>query len=573
MFTPIVADDWRGALPASGAHAVDVVRAYHERTKHRPEAYSRGPETLDWDSGPAPFRRFEGAPIISLPRLHEHPELELGGARSSRRPPRARALTPETLGAFFEHALGITAWKSRGPDRWAVRVNPSSGNLHPVEGYLLARNVAGFEDGVHHYQPEDHALAGRASWAPDATEQAPRAWIALTTIPWREAWKYGERAFRYCQLDTGHAIAAFERAAALFGWTVREQPHVGTETLAQTLGTSRSEDYPIVRFAETEREECEVLLELTAGTPQPPIEAKTLRRWSAAARFHGRATPIDPRPMYSWPILWDVARATRSRDEFPSLSERSAGALGPASERTSAATIRGRRSARRFDPDFALDPDAFSRLLTPLSEALHADARRTRGEPSLELVLFVHRVQSLVPGVYLAPTNGHEGSALTRVLSQRFELPRVRGKVRGALGALELLELATAPPRELMRATRRLHCHQDIAATCSFSVAMVANLDAALLGGSNVYRRLHRQAGRLGHALYLGAEAERLGGTGIGCFFDDEVLSFVGLAGTGLAPLYHFAVGMPVEDAGTTTEPFEPNRHRSASPDTHSKES
>ena len=35
------------------------------------------------------------------------------------------------------------------------------------------------------------------------------AWlVALTSIHWREAWKYGERAFRYCQHDLGHAIAA-----------------------------------------------------------------------------------------------------------------------------------------------------------------------------------------------------------------------------------------------------------------------------------------------------------------------------------------------------------------------------
>ena len=32
--------------------------------------------------------------------------------------------------------------------------------------------------------------------------------VGLTSIHWREAWKYGERAFRYCQHDVGHAIAA-----------------------------------------------------------------------------------------------------------------------------------------------------------------------------------------------------------------------------------------------------------------------------------------------------------------------------------------------------------------------------
>ena len=34
--------------------------------------------------------------------------------------------------------------------------------------------------------------------------------MALTSITWREAWKYGERAFRYCNHDVGHAQHAFE---------------------------------------------------------------------------------------------------------------------------------------------------------------------------------------------------------------------------------------------------------------------------------------------------------------------------------------------------------------------------
>ena len=48
--------------------------------------------------------------------------------------------------------------------------------------------------------------------------QDARLLVALTSIHWREAWKYGERAFRYCQHDLGHAIAAVSMAAALLGW-------------------------------------------------------------------------------------------------------------------------------------------------------------------------------------------------------------------------------------------------------------------------------------------------------------------------------------------------------------------
>ena len=42
-----------------------------------------------------------------------------------------------SLGLFFELSLGLSAWKEYGPSRWALRNNPSSGNLHPTEGYLV----------------------------------------------------------------------------------------------------------------------------------------------------------------------------------------------------------------------------------------------------------------------------------------------------------------------------------------------------------------------------------------------------------------------------------------------------
>ena len=36
--------------------AYATVIRYHEATRHRFAAYARGPETLDWDAQPAPFR-------------------------------------------------------------------------------------------------------------------------------------------------------------------------------------------------------------------------------------------------------------------------------------------------------------------------------------------------------------------------------------------------------------------------------------------------------------------------------------------------------------------------------------
>ena len=136
-----------------------------------------------------------------------------------------RPLDRASLGSLLELALGITAWKEHGAARWALRANPSSGNLHPTEGYLLVAGAGGVPAGLHHYLSRDHVLERR--WTPPVPEALagllpPGVFVlGFASIHLREAWKYGERAFRYCQHDAGHALAAVGLAAARLGWTAR----------------------------------------------------------------------------------------------------------------------------------------------------------------------------------------------------------------------------------------------------------------------------------------------------------------------------------------------------------------
>ena len=97
---------------------------------------------MDWENQPDPFRTYEGAPIVELPLAGDDldapwDELHTPGAVSS------RPLDRSSLGALLELALGLTAWKEVPGSRWALRANPSSGNLHPTEGYALICNFCG----------------------------------------------------------------------------------------------------------------------------------------------------------------------------------------------------------------------------------------------------------------------------------------------------------------------------------------------------------------------------------------------------------------------------------------------
>jgi hypothetical protein len=59
----------------------------------------------------------------------------------------------------------------------------------------------------------------------------------------------------------------------------------------------------------------------------------------------------------------------------------------------------------------------------------------------------------------------------------------------------------------------------------------------------------------MGQALYLEAEAWGLRGTGIGCFFDDELHAFFGLKDDTYRVIYNFAMGYPLKDPRLRTHP------------------
>ncbi len=539
-------------IPQNPVAPDNPLAAYHARTRHRFEAFAEGPGQLDWDAQPAAFRHYAGAPVSLLPLAADRFERPFGDLDVPPATPIPADAT--SLGALLELAFGLSAWKSWGPNRWALRCNPSSGNLHPVEAYVLAAGVPGVGDGLHHYDPEAHALEGRALVEADGGR-----WLAvgLSSVMWREAWKYGERAFRYCQLDVGHAVAALAYAAALLGWEVAPLT-LPSGTLAGLLGLDREEDFPTGRFSFTEDEEPEILLAIRAPGIHAPPAGPALLDWIAPASWHGSPSAIDPSPGYRWPIVDKAARfSRRPADALPALHPvfPRLPALPPHATASGAAQlIRQRRSGQRFDPRHTLPRADFYRMLDALLPRPRAPFTAQEADPAIHLLLFVMRVDGLPTGLYLVPRTPDAA------------IPADLGSPRPAADFapdcpphLGLVQLAALGLQEVQRLARSLSCHQDIASTSAFSLGMVA--DFGRLGADgHAYRSLLREAGIVGQVLYLEAEAAGVRGTGIGCFFDEPVHQAFGLAGTRWQSVYHFTVGTPVTDTRIETSPPYPQR-------------
>ena len=232
---------------------LELVKQYHEQTKHEFNRYARALGYMDWANQPDPFRRYEGAPLYELPLLAagDDPVAPSYESLFSSQPVDPQSLSLNSLSRFFEYGLSITAWKEYGGNRWALRSNPSSGNLHPTEGYLLIRETADLplKAGLYHYAPKEHGLEHRCYGSNEVIEAllhpfpAQSFFVGLSSIHWREAWKYGERAFRYCQHDVGHALGTLRIAGATLGWRVVLLTELDDRTIGALLGLNRLHEF------------------------------------------------------------------------------------------------------------------------------------------------------------------------------------------------------------------------------------------------------------------------------------------------------------------------------------------
>jgi SagB-type dehydrogenase family enzyme len=562
----------------SSADPVDRVIHYHSRTKHHFYRYARALGFLDWANQPDPFRRYDGAALLSLPLLtvDEEPRSPSYEAIYQDNAIRSRAVTVASLSRFLEYALALSAWKRVGETQWALRSNPSSGNLHPTEGYLILPSVSqgSIPAGLYHYAPREHGLERRADVPAAQVARLMKAFppgsflLGLTSVHWRESWKYGERAFRYCNHDVGHAIGSARIAAATLGWKMVLLDGMDHRTIAMVLGTDRADDYA---NAEPEHADCMAVLwptaEFVSEASIPlhldPAAVKDL----TGAPWHGRANRLSRDNPVPWDIideaaaasskptfedgsltLWDVecAKADPVGNQEPCVTHKTSPSAGQ--------IIRQRRSAVAFDGKTSITADVFYRMMVRVMPAGERPCLKRPmpwdslpWDPLIHLLMFVHRVDGMTPGVYVLARDRRKLQLLQQSMNPQLEWTAAPD----CPPDLPLYWLLEGNAQGL---AAQISCHQAIAGDGAFSLGMLAEFEGPLRqGGAWWYPRLFWEAGLVGQVLYLEAEAAGVRGTGIGCFFDDPVHEIVGVKNLSIQSLYHFTIGGPVEDTRLQT--------------------
>jgi SagB-type dehydrogenase family enzyme len=540
--------------------ALDITLAYHERTKHHPFRFAPALGYMDWETQPDPFRRFEAAAVLPLdflpvgPEPRYEPVFALGHIAPS---PLDRA----SISQLFQDALALSAWKQAGSSRWSLRVNPSSGNLHPTEGYLVAGPIAGLHPrpAVYHYTPFEHALELRVELSGEAwlkiAAQLPEGavLVGLTSIHWRESWKYGERAFRYCHHDAGHAIGSFAVSAAGLGWEAKLLESLTDGDLAVLLGVH------VQTGVEAEHADCLLAVfpqgaGFTIGEQQVFTIPGTVSDELRNARWSGVPNRLSS-DHHPWPVIDEVAAATEKLSPpgeafwSPITFENSSLVIGD-SPLALRCIIHQRRSAVALDGHTGLTRDAFYRILLKVMPGLRQVPFTTLPwRPCVDLLLFVHRVADLTPGLYALLRDPARKEALEGSMDRAFAWTR-------SAGCPESLPLFFLEEGDARGAAQQTSCDQKIAADGVFAAAMLTEYRASLEAfGPWFYRRLYWETGVIGQVLYLEAEASGIRSTGIGCFFDDLTHRVFGLTGDRFQVLYHFTLGGPVDDPRLQTHP------------------
>lgn len=555
---------------------LEVVKHYHEQTKHEFNRFARSLGYMDWANQPNPFRRFEEAPLFKLPLLsqEDHPISPSYESLYTSEENPCQPLDINSLSRFFEYALSITAWKEYGGNRWALRSNPSSGNLHPTEGYLFLGQYPDLplEAGLYHYAPKEHGLEHRLMCSTDAAQTLLQSFpshtilVGLSSIHWREAWKYGERAFRYCQHDIGHAIGTLRIAAATLGWRMIVLSGMDDRTIGALLGLNRLDE-----FEQAEMEFPELIAAVfttvdSGSTPIPltlneeDIERCIQEDWQGKANRLSRDNPIP------WEIIDEVAKAswkhsTETEKLPPASLARPTHTEGQGKEASASAgqIIHQRRSAVALDGTTSISAQSFFTMLQrvfpqgdwPVAQRpMPWDA--ISWDPTIHLALFVHRVDGLLPGMYILLRRS------APLVKEHFQKSMHEQFVwKTPEGCPEDLPLYLLEDGNAQNLATQVSCGQEIAGQSAFSLGMIAEFDSALeTHGPWFYRRLFWETGLVGQVLYLEAEAAGVRSTGIGCFFDDPVHRVLGwYPHTQFQSLYHFTVGGPVEDHRLTTLP------------------
>ena len=467
--------------------------SYHEATKNWPgDNLAR---RVDPAIVPRPFKLYRHIEPLPLP--------------APRRSEEEAAATSEldigTLAGLLHYSAGIMRRSTVSGRELVFRAASCTGAAYHIELYVVTAELPDLTAGVYHYDVQDEALrmlrlGDHRGLVADALclagrDSLPGAFIVATSTFWRNAWRYEARSYRHAFWDGGTVLANLLAVAAAHGLASRTLLGFKDDAINELLGVdSRREAALYVVGLGPERD-----LPATARpTPLPRIDAM----------------PVSPIEI-EYPLIYHTHAATSYGTCEEVRAWRSDGANGvallaqPSSWPAPESLIERRGSTRRFRRR-SISLNALRETLREANSAIRSDLGG-RGLALTRTYVAVNAVEGLDAGKY------------------RYDADS---------GRMELLERG-----EFRDLASHLALDQATAGEAAANVYYLADLDAVLSSlGDRGYRAAQLEGGVRGGRVYLAAQEQGLKASGL-TFYDDEVIEFFNLTGSGMEPMFLIVVG------------------------------
>ncbi len=230
----------------------DAARLYHRLTSYGPWEGWPGPvdhplvrqdfEPNNLATFPAPCKAYPaGLPVVDLPREWPSGGNSTTTVLAGRQLPSRAMPDLVRLARVLHLSAGVVRVGER-PDgrRFLFRAAGSAGARFPLEVYVAARGVEGLPDGVHWFDPPNHALV---QVGPTPAGEATT--LVVTGIPGRTGWRYSERGFRHIYWDAGTMLAQALTVADDSGLGPRLRTVFPDAAVARLVGADGVHEFPV----------------------------------------------------------------------------------------------------------------------------------------------------------------------------------------------------------------------------------------------------------------------------------------------------------------------------------------
>ena len=488
---------------------MDTIRVFHDETSNRPDR-RRGPHQVDFErqadgNRPITFKEYAGVPTVQLPleplSRRTRPALDVlseghGGSA---------VFDAASLSRILAYSAGIT----RVIDRPGLFIRycraASSAHSYP-DVYVVCGDLDGIKAGVYYFHGLDLRLdrlrsgdyrGALATMTADPSIARRPVTLIIAGVPWRAAWRYGERALRHVYWDTGGLLANMVAVADADEIAARVVLGFVDASVSGLLGLDGENEFPCALVAlGGEGSTARSAPSMDARIPAPPISAGEPLVLPLIVDAQRAGDLPDAAAVAAWRSGQDGERASSApRSPTP-------GADGWSIEEV----ILRRGSTRKMLGD-PLPRTTVEWILTAGTRPPSGDWLAP-GETLLEHLVVIHALEDGPAGLY------------------RFDAHGLRIVREG----------------DLREDARRVSMQQPQAGDGAFTTFHFADLDRVTSAlGPRGYRAAQIEGGYTLERLHLAAYASEIGATGL-TFYDADVLA---LCGESSAVMTEVAFGLP----------------------------